>query len=1029
MSHQSLTRRGYVVKKKNLTHEQKLKIFKELCFKPFVIPAFQDFIPEKKFYTYLESIHRYYLPRYYGMATFGPPVKNTLLDKAKDTNYKVFWDLLPHQHKAWEALDQKFLKEGESGILALACGLGKCLGRGTPVLMYDGEYKNVEDVQNGDLLMGDDSTPRLVQNTNSGTEILYRITPKHGDSYVVNESHILSLIFTTEMTLRGIKYQKGDIIDLPLKEYINLLKDSFFTQNKQALQGYRVPVKFSSKSVKLDPWVLGYWLGDGYKKNEGGENKITEGKLKNKLSETLIYYNLLGNKHIPMDYKCNTRNIQLNILAGLIDSTGNLYNYGYNCICKEEKLIDDVIFLARSLGYGAYKKVSEERRKDEDENSKDQQIYYQTYIHGKGLDEIPVRLSNKKVLGDKVEEKNVLITEIEVEKLEVGDYFGFQLDGNGRFLLGDFQVTHNTFMAIRLGSFLKKKMLVVVNKEFLMNQWKEAIQKCSNARIGIIQQNKVEVENKDIVIAMLHSVAKKDYPEEIFEEFGFTVVDECFVGETEIQTLSGPTPIECIYKKWCNYENSDVIPRVRCYNQETSDFEYKKVTYAWQKKVHETIQFTYYQDGCEEKQMIECTANHKFLTSENGWMTLENIIQAYDTANPLSLLLDYGVLDYDETEISSYQRINYPKGIYVYDIEVEENHNFIVENLIAHNCHHIASQMFSQALPKIASQYMLGLSATPERKDGLTPVFLNYLGPIFYKERRKGSNQVWIKFVEIESTSEAYQEEVMKRSGTKDTGRMVTNISEFETMNHLILNIVRILVKNRGRKIIVLGSRRDQLEWLNQHCQEKSFKNHKGKFATCGLYYGNKGMNKKTYYEMLESSAECDIIFGTNEIASEGLDIPGLNTLILLQGGHDVEQAVGRILRKLHKDVPPTVIDMVYKCGNFPKHAKKRRDYYNFENYCHHKFKLRIGDESESILPWVDKLEEFLENYEDKRAKNFIKEDPSLKCLVIKDDKESKITPSQKGTDLLIESSDDEETQSCSTSSKIKLKPKIKLKK
>ena len=90
----------------------------------------------------------------------------------------------------------------------------------------------------------------------------------------------------------------------------------------------------------------------------------------------------------------------------------------------------------------------------------------------------------------------------------------------------------------------------------------------------------------------------------------------------------------------------------------------------------------------------------------------------------------------------------------------------------------------------------------------------------------------------------------------------------------VVLNMVRMLVKNRPRKIIVLGSRRDQLEWLNQHCQEESFKNHKGKYATCGLYYGNKGMNKKTYYDMLESSAECDIIFGTNEIASEGLDIP-----------------------------------------------------------------------------------------------------------------------------------------------------------
>jgi len=697
MSHLSLTRRGYVVKKKNLTNQQKQQIFKELCFKPFVIPAFQDFIPEKKFYTYLESIHRYYLPRYYGVATFGPPVKNTLLAKAKDTNFEVYWDLLPHQHKAWAAISKKFLSDGESGILAIACGLGK------------------------------------------------------------------------------------------------------------------------------------------------------------------------------------------------------------------------------------------------------------------------------------------------------------------------------SFLAIKLGSELKKKMLVVVNKEFLMNQWKEAIQKCSNARVGIIQQNKIEVENKDIVIAMLHSVAKKDYPNEIFEEFGYTVVDECFVGDTEIMTQKGPRSIEKIYQHWAQ-NNLDQIPLVRCYNQDTSQFEYKCVTYAWQKKVQETYQFSYYLDGSGEKQMVECTGNHRFLTSEGTWETLENILR-----DGKSLLIDDDELDYEEVDIVEYQKIEYVGGVYVYDIEVEDNHNFIVDGLIAHNCHHIGSQMFSQALPKIASQYMLGLSATPERKDGLTPVFLNYLGPIFYKERRKGANQVWVKFVEVASTSDAYQEEIMKHSGTKDTGRMVTNISEFETMNYLILELVRILVKNRPRKIIVLGSRRDQLEWLNAHCQEASFKNYKGKYASCGLYYGNKGMNKKMYYQMLEASAECDIIFGTNEIASEGLDIPGLNTLILLQGGHDVEQAVGRILRKIHKDVPPTVIDMVYKCGNFPKHAKKRRDYYNFENYCYHKYRIRIGDQTESINPWVPELENFLEDYLDKRAKNFIKEDAKcLRGLVLHDDdddsdsdsalKKNKVPPA--GVPLFLESSDEEPEKS-----------------
>jgi len=84
-----------------------------------------------------------------------------------------------------------------------------------------------------------------------------------------------------------------------------------------------------------------------------------------------------------------------------------------------------------------------------------------------------------------------------------------------------------TVLAIYLISLLKKKTLVVVHKSFLVNQWKKRLEEyLPNSRIGIIQQDKIEIEDKDIVIGMLHSISMKNYDSEIFEDFGLTIIDE-----------------------------------------------------------------------------------------------------------------------------------------------------------------------------------------------------------------------------------------------------------------------------------------------------------------------------------------------------------------------------------------------------------------------------------------------------------------------------------------------------------------------
>lgn len=85
-----------------------------------------------------------------------------------------------------------------------------------------------------------------------------------------------------------------------------------------------------------------------------------------------------------------------------------------------------------------------------------------------------------------------------------------------------------TLMALYIISILKVKTLIVVHKTFLLNQWIERINEfLPGTRIGKIQGQIIDIDNKDIVIGMLQSLSKKDYPEEMIGQFGFTIVDEC----------------------------------------------------------------------------------------------------------------------------------------------------------------------------------------------------------------------------------------------------------------------------------------------------------------------------------------------------------------------------------------------------------------------------------------------------------------------------------------------------------------------
>ena len=894
-----------------------------------------------------------YVPRFYGMEVYGEP-DELRIDDGKKINVNFKGELRPKQKPVVEKF-MKHIKKKHSGLLALHTGFGKCLNFGTPIMLSNGKIKMVENIKVGDKLMGDDSTPRTVLSLARGREMMYDIIPTKGDKYTVNESHILSL--RCGYSNGNKNYIKDKIIDIELKDFLKLPK----TIKNHLLKGYRVPINFPEKPVDLDPYVLGYWLGDGtssypqittidepvveyfkmYCEEQGlflrqglGRNNITytmsSGKAnrkgisgssgKNPVLNMLKKHNLINNKHIPHIYKCNSKSVRLELLAGIIDSDGYYCNGCYEVIQKNETLLDDIIYIARSLGFAAYKKKCEKSCMYKGERKTG--TYYRTHIHGEGIEYIPVKLERKKA-NKKKQIKNVLNTGIKVVKKEVDEYFGFEIDGNRRFVLGDFTVTHNTCLALNIISKIKLKTLIVVHKEFLLRQWVERIEQfLPDAKVGKIQAKTIDTEGKDIVICMLQSLSMKEYPKDMFKEYGFSIYDECFPYKTKIHTENGLINIGSLYEEW---KNKEVLPKILSFNRITKKFEYKYMSFAWRKERKDLIKIKM------SKRVINCTPEHKILT-KNGYIEANKlkigdlIISKYDKThidNIISPVLneDYGYLKVTSVNYFENKGANRCNKPYVYDIEVQDNHNFVIgsdkeyiDGPVVSNCHHLGAEVFSKAFYKVVTKYSLGLSATINRKDGLTKVIKWFLGDVVCKLERKGEDNVLVKVINYETTDEEFNNVLLNFRGQVNYTGMIKKLCEFNRRSEFILRVLYDLLKdNPNQQIMILAHQKKLLQYLHDAIKHRTI-------ATVGYYVG--GMKEKD----LKISEGKKVIIATYAMAEEGLDIKSLTSLIMATPKVDVRQSVGRILRQKHNQA--VVVDIVDSHSIFQRHFTKRKTFY-----------------------------------------------------------------------------------------------------
>lgn len=396
-------------------------------------------------------------------------------------------------------------------------------------------------------------------------------------------------------------------------------------------------------------------------------------------------------------------------------------------------------------------------------------------------------------------------------------------------------------------SKLKKKTLVIVHKEFLMNQWIERIQQfLPNARVGKIQGPIVDVVDKDIVLCMLQSLISKEYDSSLFDQFGFTIIDEV---------------------------------------------------------------------------------------------------------------------------------------------------------------HHISSQTFSTSLFKVVTKYMLGLSATMDRKDGTTNVFKMFLGNVIYKAEKKSEHLVEVRAVTYKVDDDEFNDTILDYRGQPQNSSMISKLCEYNRRTEFIINTLCDFIRvenvdleiihkhkvdmdksvpncqicNKNNNYIIRNTCCDSVKYC-MPCMEtieaKCGKGERPKCPTCKktlkyeqnyienpyvkpleqthtivmahnlniLHYMYKKFVCKNlasvgYYiggmkeAQLKASENKQVIFASYGLSSEGLDIPTLNAEFLITPKTDVVQITGRVLRAKHKFSHPIIYDFVDSHDVFQRQWLKRKAYYKKQNY------------------------------------------------------------------------------------------------
>jgi hypothetical protein len=241
---------------------------------------------------------------------------------------------------------------------------------------------------------------------------------------------------------------------------------------------------------------------------------------------------------------------------------------------------------------------------------------------------------------------------------------------------------------------------------------------------------------------------------------------------------------------------------------------------------------------------------------------------------------------------------------------------------IVDEVHRIGSCQFSKALLRVQTPYMLGVTATLERKDGLTKLIHMFIGPLIYSKvggSTVDSNCVIVRGLTFVSKDPEFNAVVTDYRGNTQYSTMITKLCNHGPRTRFILDVLSGLIEETpDAQILVLAHNRSLLTDLYEGIEGRGF-------ATCGYYVG--GMKQHE----LEKSTERQILLATYAMAAEGFDHKNLSILLMITPKTDIVQSVGRIFRANHDR--KLIVDIIDGHDVFNNQWKKRRAYYRKSGY------------------------------------------------------------------------------------------------
>tara|TARA_B100000700_G_C15029736_1_gene849886 strand:- start:77 stop:1471 length:1395 start_codon:yes stop_codon:yes gene_type:complete len=284
----------------------------------------------------------------------------------------------------------------------------------------------------------------------------------------------------------------------------------------------------------------------------------------------------------------------------------------------------------------------------------------------------------------------------------------------------------------------------------------------------------------------------------------------------------------------------------------------------------------------------------EFLPTARIGKIQQNTIDIKDKDIVLAMVQSLSIKEYEEDTFDSF-------GLAIFD-----------------ECHHLGAEVFSKSMAKVASKYMLGLSATPKRKDGLSRVFEWYMGDIVFNQIKKNEDYAEVQLIDCNFEDDKYNKEELNFRKEPCMPKMINNICEYLPRTEKIIDET-IKYNKLGRNVLILSDRRGHLSCMYSLLKDYSR----------GYYVG--GMKP----DELRESQEKDILLATFSMASEGMDIPKLDTVILASPKSDVEQSVGRVFRKKACDraFHPLIIDLQDNFSMFQNQCNKRKVLYRKLNF------------------------------------------------------------------------------------------------